>query len=204
MAQDTDDAGENGSSGVFPGSPASLFENDELDTMLAEAAPFKVMPIGRGRPKGAPNKRTAQMRELYLKAFPHPMLQAGSILRMTIDELSRELMCSRYEAAELQRKTRADLMPYLESKMPVAVDLGAQEGLPVLVVHEFEGGARQLRQAQQAGAMSIDGDLVEAMSEDEEKQRLESAAKAGSHASGSHCAAQGADANGESGSAATD
>lgn len=202
MPQGSDDEGETPLSGVVGGPPAQLFDFDEDELLLAASAPFRGMPTSAGRPKGSPNKRTLAMRELYLKmGLPHPILWQGQMLRMKVDELAIALGCKLVEAAELQRKIASDLAPYLESKMPAKVDLGDGELLPVIVIDE---GSRELRAERETGAMSIDGDLVDAIAASEQKQQLAPAVGDGSHGGGSHGDGQAADNAQQTSGAATD
>ena len=196
--------GGGGGQGVSGGSPATFFEKlDGDDLALEHAAPFKVMPVSPGRPKGAMNKRTREMRDLYLKSgLPHPLLWQGRMLQLGIDGL-RTLLgdgCTRLEAAELLRKIAADALPYLESKMPTAIDV-KDERLPVLVVAET---SRSLRAARSAGALSIDDDLVDVLVGPEENQGLGDGEDPRSHDAGSHDHAQRLDNAGETGDAAAD
>lgn len=176
------------------GSPAPLFENCGADDeLLAASAPFRVMPTPRGRPKGAANKRTLQMRDLYLRmGLPHPMLKMGQMLQLTVEDLARALCCSLLEAADLQRKIASDLAPYLESKMPARLDVQGGEGLPVLVMREIDP-PKAIREARAQGALAIDDDLAEALGRDEENQQVASGGGSQSHDAGSHGMAQDAD-----------
>jgi len=194
MAQNTDQEREKAFSGVSIGSPAPLFENFDGDAqLLADAAPFRVMPTPRGRPKGAANKRTVQMRELYMRmSLPHPILKMGQMLQLTVEDLARTLCCSLLDAADLQRKIAADLAPYLESKMPTRVDVAPGEGLPVLVMREIDT-PRAIREARASGALAIDDDLAEELGRDEENQWVASDAPSQSHGEGSHGEAQATD-----------
>ncbi len=190
-------AAEPASAGVLAGAPADLFENFSGDerALIADAAPFRSrpMPIGGSR-KGRPNKRTIEMRDLYLRSgFPHPLLWYGAMLREGVDGLAGALDCSLAEAADLLRKIAADALPYLESRMPTKVTAGDGERLPVLIVGDFAQARDQAAAARRDGAMAIDDDL------DEQIQRLSAGEGDRSHGDGSHDAAQGVEDAGVSG-----
>jgi len=172
--------------GVSGGSPADLFEKMDADERaIADAAPFRVMPTSPGRPRGAPNKRTLEMRDLYLRSgFPHPLLWQGHMLKLGIDGAAAMLCCDRLEAAEILRKIAADALPYLESKMPTKVDV-KDERLPVLVIREHDTRA-SLAQGRSAGALAIDDDLADALIAPEQNQGLGADGAQGSHGQGSH------------------
>lgn len=170
------DDGKSPENGVVAGSPADLFENFSAGEAqaIADASPFRSRPtpLGGSR-KGIPNKRNAQMRDLYLKSgFPHPLLWQGSLLRMGVDGVASALGCDLIEAAELLRKVASDALPYIEGKMPTRVQVDAGQGLPVLVFGERDAAVASLRQARDEGAMAIDDDLEGAVRRYEQKQAL--------------------------------
>ena len=162
--------------GVLAAAPASLFENLDggEEQMLADASPFrtKPQPIGGSR-KGVPNKRTQQMRDLYLRSgLPHPLLWQGQMLRRGVDGLATDLGCTLVEAAELLRKIAADLAPYIEGKQPTRVAVEAGARLPVLVVGELGAARSELASAREEGALAIDDDLEAAVATFETNQAL--------------------------------
>ena len=170
------DDGKRPENGVLSGSPASLFENFSAGeaALIDDAAPFRSRPtpVGGSR-KGIPNKRSNQMRELYLKSgFPHPLLWQGSMLRLGVDGLAVALGCDLIEAAELLRKVASDALPYIEGKMPTKVQVEGGAGLPVLVFGDAVAAIGAVRAAREEGAMAIDDEIEGAMVLHEEKQRL--------------------------------
>ncbi len=170
--------------GVLDGSPAPVFEIlGEADAQILDASPFKARPTSPGRPKGAANKRTLEMRDLYLRSgFTHPMLWQGHMLTSKVEDLALALSCSKADAAELQRKIASDLLPYLESKMPTKVDV-KDERLPVLVVGET---LASIAQARSDGSLAIDDDLAEGLFPPQKNQSISPADGDGSHGDGSH------------------
>jgi len=86
---------------------------------------------GPGRPAGSVNRSTRQMRDFILKNFTDPAVGlAASGLRSTwpasiaaARAIAAELGCKTIEAIELMRKCSAELMPYVHSKQPLAVNL---------------------------------------------------------------------------------
>ena len=176
--------------GVLAGSPADLFENFDAGEaqMAADAAPFraKPQPIGGSR-RGIPNKRTVQLRELYLKmGLPHPVLTMGAVLRLGIDGLAKELQCGLLDAADLYRKIAADVAPYIEGKQPTRVLVDASERLPVLIVGEMTAAQGEVARAREEGALAIDDDVEPAMVAFERNQALKAASRDASHGLPSH------------------
>ncbi|MFZ1963444.1 MAG: hypothetical protein WAU78_08240 [Roseiarcus sp.] len=167
---------EGAAKGVAAALPADLFENFSAGEaqLVADAAPFRdrPQPIGGSR-KGVPNKRTQQMRELYLKSgFPHPLLWMGAMLRLGVDGLARELACPAIDAAELLRKIASDVAPYIEGKQPTKVVVDGAQALPVVVFGELAVARQAIADARDEGALAIDDDVDLAMLAYQQNQEL--------------------------------
>jgi hypothetical protein len=78
---------------------------------------------GRGRPPGALNKRNAKFRDQLLSLAPHPALALARAYSTPVETLAAQLGCSLLEAAQLGIRAAAELLPYVESKQPVDVNL---------------------------------------------------------------------------------
>lgn len=117
-----------------------------------------------GRPKGALNKRTERLRDFILGQHSHPAQVLAQAYSRPVDALAAELGCTRLEAFTVQIRAASELLPYIESKMPVAVDVDAR-GAIQLVIHG----------AEQRPATIDGGQLVglSAMLWDEENQGVE-------------------------------
>jgi hypothetical protein len=180
--------GKPGGSGVLGGSPAALFENlDDDERTLEDNNPFKLARRrGGGSRRGVPNKRTEDFRRYYASlGLRDPLLFLGHCISIDTADLARELGCKAAAALDVQRKAAADLAPYLHSKQPARLDVGDGEGLPVLVVREIDS-PKAIREARATGALAIDDDLAETLSQDEQKQAVKSDDAQGSHSDGSH------------------
>lgn len=108
-----------------PPSPAEMVEAKEALgpnagklAILAEARARK-----RGRPPGARNKRTDDFKRWMLSLGPHParvlMETAGAPTEVLMELSGKSWM----ECRDRQIRCAEALMPYFESKMPVAVDM---------------------------------------------------------------------------------
>jgi hypothetical protein len=86
---------------------------------------------GPGRPSGAVNRATRQMRDYILKNFSDPAVGLAvtglrSGLQASLEAaiaIAGTLGCKPIEALDLMRKCSVDLMPYVHSKQPLAVQL---------------------------------------------------------------------------------
>jgi hypothetical protein len=99
-----------------------------------------------GRPKGSANRRTEAFRSFILARYPHPGEALAATVGRPVDVLAAELGCTKAEAFREQMRCAAELLPYIESKMPVAIGVSA-EGQIQLVLASGAG----------AGAQVIDG-----------------------------------------------
>jgi hypothetical protein len=93
-----------------------------------------------GRPKGATNKRTGVWRDYLLSRYAHPLEVLAQTYSRPVEALAAELGCSRKEAFDSQIRAAAELAPYIESKMPVAVAVDAR-GVIQLVINGSEAAA---------------------------------------------------------------
>ncbi len=121
------------------------------------------LPRGRGRPRGSANKRTQAVRDYLLSRYRHPLETLAAIQAQPVDKLAAELGCKPIEAAQLIKAAAAELAPYMEGKMPVAVDLSVKgdmvlaiDGLNAIVK---DGG--ELQSVQFFGGDLIEPEFVE-------------------------------------------
>jgi hypothetical protein len=78
---------------------------------------------GRGRPKNSLNKRNAKFRDQLLALAPHPALALARAYSTPVETLAAQLDCSKLEAAQLGIRAAAELLPYIEGKQPISVDV---------------------------------------------------------------------------------
>jgi len=103
---------------------------DEADAAIAEAAERR----GAGRPAGAVNRATRQMRDYILRNFTDPAVGlASSGLCSTLASsvikarsLASQLGCKPLEALDFMRRCSEGVMPYTHSKQPLAVQLNGR------------------------------------------------------------------------------
>lgn len=78
---------------------------------------------GRGRPRGSLNRRNAKFRDQLLAIAPHPALALVRAYSTPVEQLAAQLGCTKHEAAQLGIRAAAELLPYVESKQPVDVNV---------------------------------------------------------------------------------
>ena len=76
-----------------------------------------------GRPKGAKNRRTEEFSRYILQFGPHPGVTLARVQGRPTDMLAKELGCTKLEAMQLQIRAASELLPYVEGKKPVEVNM---------------------------------------------------------------------------------
>lgn len=137
-----------------------LRDAEQLVLMAEEAGADRVQAVhvglahrGRGRPRGALNKRSGAIRDWLLSTYAHPLETLAQVQSRPVDALAAELGCTKLEAAALQVKAAVELAPYLEGKQPVTIDLNKRSD--VIMVMSAPGAAQEL--AQRIGETDLDG-----------------------------------------------
>lgn len=141
-----------------------LREAEQLDllrdqTGQVDRAALPSAPRGRGRPAGATNKRTEEVRRYLLSRYAHPLEVLAQIYSRPVDALAAELGCTRVEALAAQVKAAAEVAPYVEGKMPVAVDM-AVRGDFTLAIEGLNASAGEIEELRLLSFQP--GDIVEA------------------------------------------
>lgn len=114
---------------------------DELDCDVA-AAVIEWRRRGRkGRKPGAKNRRTSDFAK-YIAGFgPHPGVALARIVARPVDMLAAELGCSKIEALDRQIRCAAELLPYVEGKQPVQVQLSGNGHMTLIMGGAMPGEA---------------------------------------------------------------
>jgi hypothetical protein len=105
---------------------------------------------GRGRPPGALNKRNAKFRDQLLALAPHPALALARAYSTPVDVLAAQLGCTRLEAAQLGIRAAAEVLPYIEGKQPISVDVRQRADVVMIM----------------AGAPGVTGEQLDAIAQD--------------------------------------
>jgi len=127
-------------------------DRGELDRVAARRA-----ARGVGRPPGSANKRTKDVRDYLLSRYAHPLEVLAQIISRPIDQIVAETGCKPIEALALVKSAAAELAPYVEGKMPVAVDLSVR-GDMTLAIEGLTHSAEEIRELAQAEFVEVDDD----------------------------------------------
>lgn len=126
---------------------------------------------GAGRPVGAQNKRTGDLKRYILSlGFKHPAVVLADIASAEVAQLRRAVPGLKAgEAMTLKVRAAEALMPYFEQKLPTAVELPPNDGRPVLIIGEMAA----TRRPGSDDAMSLDDAIdasfgVEPLSEEDQ------------------------------------
>lgn len=76
----------------------------------------------KGRKPGARNKRSDDLRSYLLQFGPHPAVTLMRIQGRPVHLLAAELGCSKAEAMAIQVRCASEVLPFIESRMPVKLD----------------------------------------------------------------------------------
>ncbi|OAN50685.1 hypothetical protein A6A05_11815 [Magnetospirillum moscoviense] len=111
--------------------PEALADLPSGDLTKRAAAIMQAVAKG-GRPKGSRNRRTKEMVEYLQHRYRDPLEGAFATFSRSAADLAAELGCTKLEAFDRQAHCMALALPYVHSKMPVAVNV--QGDLPMLVL----------------------------------------------------------------------
>jgi hypothetical protein len=100
---------------------------------------------GRGRPRNSLNKRNQKFRDQLLAIGGHPALALVRAYSTPVETLAAQLGCSKLEAAQLGIRAAAELLPYVEGKQPVQVDVRQRSDVVLVMASgaEIDGGELQ-------------------------------------------------------------
>jgi len=182
-------------SGVLGGAPSAEIPavgGGQLDLLGDQdaATPLGQLtrkPPGPGRPVGAQNRMTRDIRKLILAKHCHPLQAMAEIYTADAKELAQHLGCKAIEAVQLQLRAAAELAPYLTAKQ-AAVDDKGNAVMPSLVL-SFGAGASAPPAADGRRVLSLDAIAADA----QRFQELSESERDGSHDHGSHDMGQGID-----------
>ena len=111
------------------GQALPIGEAEQMD-MLGLALPQDRRP--RGRPAGQRNVRVQRTADYLLARYRDPLEGLVAMAAMGVDELASALGCTKLEAFGEKRQCATAAIPYLHSRMPIAVNVSVD--LPMLVM----------------------------------------------------------------------
>lgn len=120
----SDDAGREGDLFGFD-------EQEALGGMMATIQPQKRK--GPGRPKGSPNRRTADLVKYIQANYRDPLLGFVDTANMDTIVLAKALGCKPIEALKAQISAGATALPYLHQKQATAVQVTGDVLAPFVV-----------------------------------------------------------------------
>ncbi|MFD2030236.1 hypothetical protein ACFSKM_07860 [Ancylobacter dichloromethanicus] len=165
------------------GAQLDLLGNEAAETPLGSLVRERAGP---GRPAGAQNRVTRDIRRLLLSQFKHPLVALAEIYSVETLALAARLGCKPHEALGVQVRAAAEVAPYLAAKQAAVDDKGAAV-MPTLVMNF---GAPAGAPAGGDGGRTLS---IEAIAKSAQDQWLSPSEAEGSHDDGSHDEAQGID-----------
>lgn len=107
-----------------------------------------------GRPPGRRNVRTQRIAEFILSTVGDPAVELARMGMLGVDNLAAALGCSRAEAIVEKRLCLIAVLPYVHSRMPIAVDVRDHKVVSLTIV---EGPTSGSDAANDAGITVLDG-----------------------------------------------
>lgn len=121
---------------------------------------------GRGRPKGARNRRTTDLvKFMAARGYRSPAEVLAETYSMPVEALAKELHCGKADAFKLQLDAAKALAPYLHQRQPIAVDLEAKGDLS-LSINLGAMFAEKSEDESEGFSLLIDGESTESKSEE--------------------------------------
>lgn len=93
-----------------------------------------------GRPAGATNKRVTEYANYLLSRYSSPLEVLAQIATARVDDLKKEIGCTKLAALQEKRLAAMALLPYVHQKMPVAVDVTNRKIVQLVIEDDSAGG----------------------------------------------------------------
>ncbi len=98
---------------------------------------------GPGRPKGVKNLRTAAIQRWFQATGKMPLEFLAGVYREETSVIAARLECNAIEALRVQVSAAQAVLPYVEQKLPIALEDVSDKPRPVFVVGELSGTQQQ-------------------------------------------------------------
>lgn len=79
-----------------------------------------------GRPPGSRNRRTEYWQQFLLARYRSPLVALAETYSRPVEQLAKELGCTKLEAMQLQMQAAKELGPYVHQKLPVDLQVKGQ------------------------------------------------------------------------------
>lgn len=111
---------------VMSETPKEAFgwSGDQLSLLPTSPMMPKAQNRGLGRPPGSGNKSTIEWARYINARYTNPLIFLSETVNRPVEQLSKELNCSRLEAFKVQQAAAAKLLEYTNQKMPTTLELG--------------------------------------------------------------------------------
>ncbi len=99
---------------------------------------------GRGRPRGARNKRNEKIAKWFIAQYGDPLVALGEIMNTPVDVLYEQMILAQggeqkgkrvtgRDAMEFRKSAILDVLPYIHGKQPIAVDFNGKADAVIFI-----------------------------------------------------------------------
>lgn len=133
MLQVMQEASESEANQFFPDATQLDLLRDEKGNLPPDALRQLRAQQGRGRPRGARNKRNEKIAKWFIAQYGDPLVALGEIMNTPVDVIYEQMILAQggeqkgkrvtgRDAMEFRKSAILDVLPYIHGKQPIAVD----------------------------------------------------------------------------------
>ncbi|KPH59176.1 hypothetical protein ADT71_23835 [Novosphingobium sp. ST904] len=138
------EADERGGNEFFPEASQLDLLRDERGNLPADALRQIRAQQGRGRPRGARNKRSEKIAKWFIAQYGDPLVALGEIMNTPIDVIYEQMILAQggeakgkrvtgRDAMEFRKSAILDVLPYIHGKQPIAVDFNGKADAVIFI-----------------------------------------------------------------------
>lgn len=128
-----------------------------LDLPVIDQAAADGMKRGVGRPGGSRNRINKDLIDYLRRTYADPLEGMAAVISRTVDELAKDLSCTKAEAFDRMQTCRRELAPYLYAKVPANLKLEGEGRFVLTIGDEIDPAAVE---EDTGGAFDIEGEVV--------------------------------------------
>lgn len=140
-----------------PGAGAEIAPALPMELPVIDQAAADGMKRGVGRPGGSRNRINRDLIDYLRRTYADPLEGMAAVISRTVEELARDLNCSRLEAFDRMQVCRRELAPFLYAKVPANLKLEGDGRFVLTIGDEVDPAAVE---EDTGGEFDIEGEVV--------------------------------------------